>query len=90
MPRNVDADAHAVAVGVGADDDVGAFLVGEIDGHFESDLAKAFLPNLTSKPKVVIAKTVKGKGVSFVEGHGKWHHRIPNLEELELIYKELI
>jgi len=62
----------------------------EIDGHFESDLAKAFLPNLTSKPKVVIAKTVKGKGVSFVEGHGKWHHRIPNLEELELIYKELI
>ena len=26
------------------------------------------------KPSVIIGKTIKGKGVSFMEGHGKWHH----------------
>ena len=29
-------------------------------------------------PQVCISDTTKGKGVSFLEGHGKWHHRIPN------------
>jgi transketolase len=30
----------------------------------------------------LIAKTIKGKGVSFMEGHGKWHHRVPTDEEM--------
>jgi transketolase len=61
----------------------------EIDGHNEDQIKTAFSALVTEKPNVVIAHTVKGKGVSFVEGHGKWHHRIPNDEELELIFKEL-
>jgi transketolase len=40
-------------------------------------------------PKVVIARTIKGKGVSFTEGHGKWHHRVPSDEEMSMIYQEL-
>lgn len=61
----------------------------EIDGHDEQAMAKAFAQQTKGKPRAVIAKTVKGKGVSFIEGHGKWHHRIPDPEELRLILKEL-
>jgi len=43
----------------------------------------------TPKPKVIIAKTTKGYGVSFLEGHGEWHHKIPNSEQLSQIEKEL-
>jgi transketolase len=42
------------------------------------------------RPTALIANTVKGKGVSFIEGHGKWHHRIPSDEEFTLIKKELM
>ena len=45
--------------------------------------------DLKSNPKVILAKTVKGKGVSFIEGHGKWHHKIPNDIEMEKILEEL-
>ena len=64
----------------------------EIDGHSEEEMARAFSSVSAAadpKPTVIIAHTIKGKGVSFVEGHGKWHHRIPNSEELELIFEEL-
>ena len=45
--------------------------------------------DLESKPKVIIAHTTKGKGVSFIEGHGPWHHRTPNEEEMADIKREL-
>lgn len=61
----------------------------EIDGHSENEMKMAFESPSNGKPKAIIARTVKGKGVSFVEGHGKWHHKIPTSEELELIYQEL-
>jgi len=55
-----------------------------IDGHDADELNKAFKSvTFAAKgiPTVVVAKTVKGKGVPLIEGHGKWHHRIPNTEE---------
>jgi len=64
----------------------------EINGHSQSDLERAFheISSLdASTPRVVIAKTVKGKGVSFTEGHGPWHHKVPSDEEMKLIIKEL-
>ncbi len=61
----------------------------EIDGHNEKEIECAFSSPHEGKPKVIIAHTIKGKGVSFIEGHGKWHHKIPNQEELDLIFKEL-
>jgi transketolase len=65
----------------------------EIDGHDQGDIEKA-LHAFTSKeneekPMAVIAHTVKGKGVSFLETHGPWHHKIPNSEEYNAIMKEL-
>ena len=64
----------------------------EIDGHSRAELTRVF-EQMTfqrdGQPKAVIARTVKGKGVSFVEGHGKWHHRVPTDEEMAAIVKEL-
>jgi transketolase len=41
------------------------------------------------KPSVLIAHTVKGKGVSFMENNPKWHGVAPSKQELELALKEL-
>ncbi len=41
------------------------------------------------KPHVIIARTTKGKGVSFIEDSAPWHHRIPTAEELASAIKEL-
>lgn len=64
----------------------------EADGHDENDLDGVFEKIKTDdsgKPTVIIAHTVKGKGVSFMETHGPWHHKIPNQEEYKAIMKEL-
>jgi len=46
-----------------------------VDGHNISDLYNAFVKgNIENKPKVVIAHTIKGKGVSFMENNNEWHH----------------
>jgi transketolase len=63
-----------------------------IDGHCPDEMQATFSSLQFSPdgvPKAVIARTVKGKGVSFVEGHGKWHHRTPNDEEMAAIAAEL-
>ncbi len=64
----------------------------EIDGHSEEDILKTLKSisfEAPGKPKIIIANTVKGKGVSFIEGHGQWHHKIPTDEEMEKIEGEL-
>jgi transketolase len=63
--------------------------VREIDGHNEADLQRVFNEPNGNLPKMIIAHTIKGKGVSFIEGHGKWHHKVPTPEELDLIFEEL-
>ena len=67
----------------------------EINGHSEQEILStlnqiSFDCSQHSKPKIIIANTVKGKGVSFMEGHGPWHHKIPTDEELQKIKQELI
>ena len=62
--------------------------VAEIDGHNQEEI-EAALNHRPEGPYAVIAHTIKGKGVSFLEGHGKWHHRIPNKEEYAAIMGEL-
>lgn len=46
----------------------------EVDGHNISEIYDAFAGNKHDKPFVVIANTVKGKGVSFMEHNNEWHH----------------
>jgi transketolase len=61
-----------------------------IDGHKYADLTRALLaPRSPGKPLFVIANTVKGKGVSFMEGARQWHHRVPSPAELSLAEAEL-
>ena len=64
--------------------------VKEVDGHDFDDIRKVFITLKNSeKPKVIIAHTVKGKGISFMEDDNNWHYRTPNEEELKLALKEL-
>jgi transketolase len=49
----------------------------------------AAVPFVRGKPSLVLANTVKGKGVSFMENTVKWHHRVPNDEEYEKALAEL-
>ena len=42
-----------------------------------------------NQPKVILAKTIKGYGVDFLQGHGIWHHKIPSSEEMTIIEKKL-
>jgi transketolase len=43
----------------------------------------------TSKPLCLIADTIKGRGVSFMQNSKDWHHQMPNLEQIELAWQEL-
>jgi len=63
-----------------------------VDGHSEEDLRRALdTVNFQAHggPTVIIARTIKGKGVPMLEGHGIWHHRIPNDAELDHILEAL-
>jgi transketolase len=64
----------------------------EIDGHSFLALLTALGEPSTrapASPLAVIANTIKGKGVSFMEGKLKWHHSVPKSEELIIARKEL-
>lgn len=60
----------------------------EINGHSFSEILSA-LKIKNKKPKVIIANTIKGKGVSYMENNPKWHTRLPNEIELKQAYEEL-
>ena len=63
----------------------------EIDGNNIEELLKIFsnVAEVKDKPTMVIAKTIKGKGVSFMENNAKWHHGVPTEEEYIQAVKEL-
>lgn len=61
----------------------------EIDGHDHKQIRKALLERKENIPTLVIANTIKGKGVSFMEGKAIWHYRMPNAEELPVLMEEL-
>ena len=60
----------------------------DIDGHNHDELKKS-INKSTSKPKFIIANTIKGKGVSFMENKVVWHYKSANEEELEKGLDEL-
>jgi len=65
--------------------------VKEIDGHNISQLKDTLnsVPFTTGKPNLIVAHTVKGKGVSFMENIPIWHYRLPGEEETKTICEEL-
>lgn len=65
--------------------------VREIDGHDFSQILRALeeTGKISGKPQVIIAHTIKGKGVSFMEGKVEWHGTAPNNEQTEKALTEL-
>jgi len=63
----------------------------EVDGHDVSSLVQAFeiADKIKHKPAIIIAKTIKGKGVSFMENEVDWHGVAPNKEQVEKALREL-
>ena len=60
----------------------------EIDGHNHKEIFKS-LKNSSNRPLVIIANTIKGKGISFMENKVLWHYKPPNDHELKLGLEEL-
>ncbi|HHZ92028.1 TPA: transketolase [Candidatus Poribacteria bacterium] len=63
----------------------------ETDGHDLKTLVNLLtnVPDSSGKPIAIVAHTVKGKGVSFMEDDNNWHYRIPTVTEVELAKREL-
>jgi transketolase len=62
-----------------------------VDGHDVTALADVLgsIPFEPGKPSMVIARTVKGKGISFVENQAEWHHKVPSDQQYEQAQREL-
>jgi transketolase len=63
--------------------------VKNIDGHNFIQIRKCLSLKNLKKPKVIIANTIKGKGVKFMENKVLWHYKFPNLNELKIALKDL-
>ena len=61
----------------------------DVQGHNHFSLKTALTHEPLGKPTCIIAHTVKGKGVSFIQDKVEWHHRSPNGKELEKALEEL-
>ena len=62
-----------------------------VDGHDVTALTEALssIPFEANKPNLIIAKTIKGKGVSFIENDHVWHHHVPTDEQYQQAQEEL-
>lgn len=58
-------------------------------GHDVCSLHDAFSQKSNNRPRVIIAKTVKGKGISFMENNNEWHHNRLTKEQFEMAINEL-
>lgn len=63
----------------------------EVDGHDISALSHLLknVPDGSGRPVAIVAHTIKGKGVSFMQDDNNWHYRIPKAEEVDAAKKEL-
>ena len=60
-----------------------------IDGHDHKQISSALEKKNNKKPTMIIANTIKGKGVSFMENKVVWHYRSPSLEDIKIANNEL-
>lgn len=67
------------------------WAVKEIDGHNMEEILAAFAwaKTITGQPQVIIARTVKGKGVSYMENRPEWHAKVPTDQEMAIARAEL-
>lgn len=62
----------------------------EVDGHNIDEIKNSILSLKSKKPKCIIANTIKGKGISFMENKIEWHYKSPNKEQFEQAITELL
>ena len=64
----------------------------EVDGHDLAALLAEMSPEscVEDRPKCIVARTIKGRGVSFMEDDNNWHYRIPTAEEVDAARAELL
>lgn len=62
-----------------------------INGNDMADLVEAFdsAPQVKGKPTLILANTIKGKGITFMEDKSSWHHSVPTAEQVEVAMFEL-
>ncbi|WP_394649899.1 transketolase [uncultured Deinococcus sp.] len=63
--------------------------VHEVDGHDHAALYDVLSAEPGDRPRCVIAHTVKGKGVSFIEDRVEWHHKVPTQDQIEQARREI-
>lgn len=63
--------------------------VREVDGHDHLALIEAFEAPTRGRPVFVLARTLKGRGVSFMEDRVEWHHKVPSTEQAATALEEL-
>jgi transketolase len=61
----------------------------EVDGHNEEAMREAVMSRRGGRPLLVVCRTVKGKGISYMENAAIWHYRSPNKEEYQQGLREL-
>jgi len=61
----------------------------DVDGHDHRALLEAFTRTHEGRPRCVVAHTVKGKGVSFIEDRVEWHHKVPSEAQVKQALEEL-
>jgi transketolase len=61
----------------------------EVNGHCFEELQQALAPPRTGKPTAIVAHTIKGRGVSFMEDDNNWHYRVPSADEVRKATQEL-
>jgi transketolase len=67
------------------------WAVREVDGHQMGEIVESLeaVPYAPNKPSLLLANTVKGKGISFIENRVEWHYRIPEGAEIEQARRDL-
>lgn len=67
------------------------YALHEVDGHNLAELLALFeqIPFEEGKPSLILAHTIKGKGVSFIEDQVNWHHHLPTNDEFAIAMAEL-
>jgi transketolase len=63
--------------------------VRQVDGHDHGALLDSLTAAPGRRPVVVIANTINGKGVSFMQDRGEWHHKIPTEDQVRAALEEL-
>ena len=65
------------------------WAVDTVDGHNVDKLKACLAKTIEGKPRLVIAKTIKGYGVSIMENCAQWHYKLPGKRELKVFVQEL-